>query len=708
MSSVLTTNQQTARSGTGISYEKWIWTELLAFDVEQADFGVSAYLEATGFVPDVISLLIASPDIILQHQGLAEDQILPPDFCSRLGHPGNEMRARQVWTRFQLRDLVCGLQTAGCKVFLSNFADGLQDKFHPEWLTGQPEANITFSSHGRLPSLFVLARLADGSYVRDFFAAQMVRVFLDYGFDGWHGADCFGGHSALTISDCSDDLIAQFIESGQNDLPAIVTDPSHNLPENLTRRIRWIWRHRRLEWIAFYTDQWAAFWTTIVDALHGIGRQAVTNSVWTKDPFEAMYRYGVDYRKIAKTGIDGMLVETCAGAMLLGGADRNYHYDCLAMLLHVSSYIPSVKLIFLHNTKDVVENWDLLRHAPPLLEREIYALSNVYRLDPQGELHRCASGFFVCLGDGISPEEWRWLGDRWGLAFARLPVRALGVQLVWSDAVLHDHLADFPITRDASAHHLTYRLMEHNAPIQVSINIDDIDKSEGPFLILHPHLLPPGERQALLQCGKPLIAIGPDFREWPETPAESVDETSERPMRCRVYNSNLTISSSHERQSPPEAPIAENPLEIEEPLSYRALLKFQPISEKFLSECAELIRRAGDAFAIESVPEEGIPHAEMKIEVMLTELDAKLYRVAVKNSGIVYAYPQVDLGRPIQSITVRSPFPVTKIKFSEGTMKLTIPPRGIVVADVVIQPDWNGFVRFRKQISDQSRDPENL
>lgn len=73
----------------------------------------------------------------------------------------------------------------------------------------------------------------------------------------------------------------------------------------------------------------------MVTALHGAGRKAVINSAWGRAPFESLYRYGIDYQRIAATGVDAIIVETVAAGLAmdprLGNEDR--HDDFLSMLM---------------------------------------------------------------------------------------------------------------------------------------------------------------------------------------------------------------------------------------------------------------------------------------------------------------------------------------------------------------------------------------
>lgn len=666
--------------------QRWIWTELLAFDVNSPDYDTARYLGELGFVPDAISLLISAADIILQHEGLEKDRVLPGDFCSRDGHDGNEVRRRQVWTAHQLRDLIARLRAAGVKVYLSGFVHYLNNQFHHEWLTDHPECKQVMTTLGRCDALNVLARRSDGSYLEDFFASQLARVCIDYGFDGWHGPDGYGPLNVpLHIVDCSDDMIDQFIGGGQRDLPEVVTAPSQDKPEKLQARMDWIWRNRRMEWIAFYVDRWTRFWGKIASTLHAIGRKAVVNSAWTRDPFEAIYRYGVDYRRLIDAGVDGIIVETVAGGQTLLDNSRNYHYDYLAMLMLIKAHVPDTMLVCVCNTKDVIEDWDLLRHGPATIEREMYALSNVYyvRADT-GELTRCADGFLACLGDGITSQEWHWLDKQWQRSFHPMPLRAVGATLVWPADALSRGVEEYPRTRRWSNHRVVYKLMECNAPIQSVVDIEGIRHVQGPLLLANPHLLSERQRGELLASGKTIIAVGPDFSNWPAGAMELVDAGDDA-MRCRLYNASCPSIEFNPESSSGGALPADR-WNVPDPPYFRYELVFAPVSRAFLEACAELIRRVSGAFTLhgETVPDVTTHVAE--IGVMMVEQQPGVYRVALKNMDGIYGRPRLDIGRPIEKVTVRSSFPVTTVRPAGGMFSVVVPARGAVVCDVFTQP----------------------
>lgn len=673
-----------------LHYERWVWTELLGFDAEQKDGGVGTYLATLNFIPEGVSLLLAAPDFILQHNGLHEDAVLPRDFCARDGHAGNEDRPTQVWTRFQVKNLVAELQRSGCKVYLSVFTHYLNDAFHAEWLSSHPEGKVTWVQDGRKEGLCVLTRQKDGSYLQEFFATQLVRVCQDYGFDGWHGADGYGPQSPIHIMGFDDDIFGQFVDRGQSGLPEEILAATDDTPEKMTQRRDWIWRHRRLEWIAFTSDRWAEFWKIVVDALHAIGRKAMINSAWTRDPFEALYRYGIDYRKIAATGVDSMMVETCAGGILLGSNERDYHYDYLAMLMHIKACVPDLKLIFLHNTKDVAEDWDLLRHAPAMLQREVFSLANVFHRNAGGKISRCVDGFLACLADGISHEEWWWLERQWEMSFAEMPQNVHGVKLLCSDVALDQHLANFPLRREPSAHYLTYKLLEQNTPIQMTVGIADMEEADGPFLLLNPHHISVEEKKRALASKHCIILVGPDLRGWPPSRLEIRDGTGDKAMVIRVHggDSAVEVPTMESRPNVSAEEFPEDPLSIIEPLRFRAELFFRPVSPEFFVAASELMRRVCNVFAVSNQKADNlVVLPPLRVGIMVAETGDHRLRVAVKNSTSIYARPTVKLGRPIDSVKIRSGFPVTQVIPREDQFDLVVPPCGIVVADVCMKPN---------------------
>ncbi|MHB8996419.1 MAG: hypothetical protein ACYC63_14335 [Armatimonadota bacterium] len=645
-------------------HERWIWVEPIGFDVEQPDLGVGQYLDTCGFMPHTICLLMTSPDFVLSHEDREDEFDLPPDFCARDGHEFGRDRQRQVWTNRQLQQLIANLQARGVRVFLTVFTAWYRDRYHPEWLADHREVFMVFRELGVGYAINPTARLADGTPFADLWARKLVQTLSYYGFDGWQGADGWGPLSGpIYYVDFSDDTVEQFAKWLQSpsraaggELPPEVLVPWQDELTRLEARADWIWRNARREWIDFWSDRWADFWRTVMTALHAAGKKAVINSAWGRAPFEALYRYGVDYRKIADAGVDGMIVETAAAGLSLDprAADDKRHYDFLSMFALVRAYLPDLKLIFLHNAHDIVEQWDAMRHVPAVLEKEIFSLANTYRVAPSrmGEavpdpqLHPAADGFLVCLGDGFTRDEWAWLERKWQFSFSQSPRRIIGSTVVWSDALMQAEINDFTATRRPLSHRLLYELMAAGAPIGAMVRIEDVHAVQGPLLVLNGHLLSEAERSTL----------------------EAYEGGSVLSVEAEG-----SIASSLRSITFPTPPRAEDISGFIDQRGYWDHLIQRLPGDDFFADCS---RQLWDMVM------SGVSFPADEVTLSMMEMDTGKLRVAIKSKVWIYCKPEIDLGSEIRSIEVVTEFPAVRLRPQGSKFEVRVPPRGITVVDV--------------------------
>ena len=258
------------------NFEHWVWTALLAFDRGKPDCGAGEYIETLGFVPEGVCLLLTTLDFAMAHPGMDKEFVLPPDHCSRNGHPANEVRTRQEWTNYNLRTLIAELKKHGCKVYYSSFSTTMLDKFHKEWVSDHPEVRGVYSwfdgdPEGRGNDICLIKSLADGTPVAELFASRLVRCCQDYGFDGFHGADgCGPAWASATETDMSDAFLAEFIQP-EWEVPEFISGKYDGDLRTYILRSEWIWANRRLEWIDFLCRKWANAWKIITAALHEVG-----------------------------------------------------------------------------------------------------------------------------------------------------------------------------------------------------------------------------------------------------------------------------------------------------------------------------------------------------------------------------------------------------------------------------------------------------
>ena len=659
------------------SHERWIWTELIAFDNQQPDFGVGQYLSTTGFQPTAVCLLIGSPDFVLSHPGIEKEILLPAEYCSRDGHEFNQERKRQAWTNHQLRSLNRGLRGRGVQVYLSTFAKYYRDKTHREWICDHREVLHVRKSSGFAWALNCLSRLNDGSFFEDYFAQQMVKTLRDYEFDGWHGADGWGPLSGpLHEVSFSDDMIDQFAVTSGLQLPDVVTRRCVFDVPKLTARADWILKNKRAEWSEFHAMRWARFWKTMVTALHGAKKKAVINSAWGRAPFEALYRYGIDYQRIAATGVDGIIVETVAAGLAmdprLAGQDR--HDDFLAMLMLMRACVPDTRLIFLHNVHDVVEQWDAIHHIPTVLEREIYSLANVFHTKPDGKLRPSADGFLACLGDGLKRDEWRWLEERWERAFSSLPLRTCGATVVWSDAAFHAQMGDFLKTRTWNTHHLLFHLMAEGTSAQSTVDVTSLQKARGALLVPNVHLFPADELANVMRYrGGPVVLVGRKVNSLPKADVEFSDVYPPNEMWCGVYGAKPAVLLKMDRDG--EEPALGDFMSLTDPKGYWDHLTYRKVSQSFIKACAQTLQRVSTPITVVAESE--------SVALMPVEQESGRIRIAIKNRTPSYARPQIDIGQPIESVEVRSGFPSVAIRPDGSKFSVRVPGHGITVVDVV-------------------------
>lgn len=661
-------------------HERWIWTELIAFDNQQSDLGVNQYLKATGFTPKAICLLIGSPDFVLSHAGIEKEVRLPKEYCSREGHEFNRERKRQDWTNHQLRALVQNLQKRGVEVFLSSFSKYTRDNEHREWISDHLEVLHVWKNHGKVWALNCLSRLNDGSYFEDYFAKQMVRTLSDYGFDGWHGADGFGPLSG-TIHNTSfaDDMIDQFASTSVLKLPEVVMQRcGYDIPK-LKARGDWILKHKRAEWSEFYADRWARFWSTMVTALHAEKKKAVINSAWGRAPFESLYRYGIDYQRIAATGVDGIIVETVAASLAMDPrlSEIDRHDDFLSMLMLIRACVPDTRLIYLQTVHDVVEQWDAIHHHPTVLEREIYALPNVFHTRPDGTLQPSGDGFLVCLGDGLKREEWHWLEERWNLAFSQPPQSTNGATVVWSDAAYRAQMADFIKTRTWNTHRILDQIMVAGATIQSTINVNSLEKARGAILVLNPHLYPAEElSQVMKYRGGPIMLVGRKLDTFPQANFEFRDVYPPNELWCGVYHAQPdSLKDTVKIVREGEETSLGDFTTLTAPRSYWTHLAYRQVSDSFIQSCAQTLQKISNAITVTSKDD--------SVAIMPVEQSDGRIRIGIKNRSHNYARPQIDIKKPVQSVKVLTSFPSVAIHPKDSKFDVRVPGRGVIVVEVV-------------------------
>ena len=648
-----------------------MWIDLMGFDNEKKDFEVKAFLEKAGFIPNVLILHLTDPAFILDHAGIDKLRKLPPSVCSHCGQPYNDERSRQQWTNFQVKGLVSALQGYGIKVYFNVGDAGV----YP-WKRMDMDENI---------------------FWEDFFVAKLVRVMRDYNFDGYLLSDGYS-YSRAPVYDAghlrSDDMVDQFLTAANVILPASISGSCNENKDKIRQRSDWIWNNKRGEWISFFVRRIASFAAKVVSALHAENKKVIALTALTRDPFEAIYRYGADYKKLAEAGIDAFIVEAAAGAMEIvcnrrwGVPKSRYLNNFMAALMLVKAYVPNKLMFYLNGIKDHYENWSVLHHAPTALESEIYTLSNMYRMDDKGALARCASGPVVCLADSIRKEEWQWLNERWRLAYDLDPRRVLGATLVWSDRALENQIDDFIDTRRWTTHRLLHHLIGIGAPLHAVAGINNLEKVRGTIVVLNPHLHPPEEiKKIIAYKNGPIILIGGKTALPRQPVIRFSDAYPPNQLFCCYYGKKIKINGKIKPDGKENIP--GSLAKIKDPPYFPQELYFRAVSDSFLQKCADVITKCSNcaypqkefASRLEGKVKNGNEH----VHVLTLDAGNGKLRLFIRNDEYVYIEPMIDVGRPISKIKIISPYPHAPIKPRGSEFQASIPGRGMIILDVNVK-----------------------
>ena len=666
----LPSTERTIKSANNLllndSYHKWIWIELIGFDNTLPDYGVQDYLDRCKFVPDGASLLLTWAEFVLGYQGLDHEYALHPNEQSYGGHPASPERERQNWTNYQLKGLISELHQHNIKVYLSyfNFA-GDYMKNHRYLLETTAENNTTGTFN-------VLKKLDDGTPFEDILQTATMKVLNDYNFDGIQIADGISSYRlALQYGDYSDNMVNQFLDYSKI-----------NLPET-KNRAAYIWSEYRQEWIDFHVFRWGVFFDKYVKRIRESGKEAIFNSAWTRDPFEAMYRYGVDYRLIASTGIDGCMVEDGSpGLAILSDHDNGYlmtdemrrriHYEYLTTLMMVRVAMPSLRITPLAGVHDANEQWGVLEHMPTSMLRNV--VCNLNTLFYDGNTHKYKSvtdGPFFCLADALFESDWNFIRNCWNTGMIKENTQPCGLTVIWSDRRLDNELAAFIKTRRTPSYRITADLMYAGAQIYNIARIEDIGALNGPLLIINPDLLPEDERNAINNYTKgEIFYIGENIISTPSI----VENNRFGGMKfgCATsINDAAYINNPVKYDFDPKYSLEKINMLWTHPLEYK------PVSAEFYKRCADLINKKCNFPEI-------IKYGE-SCQIIVNKTDDKHYRVILANDEYYYTHPIVDMKAEIESVKCLTRYEGYPLSPNGTTFQCRVAGRGADVFDVVLK-----------------------
>ena len=678
--------------------EIFAWMPMIGFDREQPDKGVGAFLERTQYVPHGTSVFMFHPDIVHNHQGMTTEVTLPPDNCSYYASPYNEEHVRQPWTNWDLKEVVTQLKARGVEPYLGIMGVYLFDKFHHEWQSDHPELTGHYRTGNH--ALFVLKRFKDGTYYEDFFADKVCQTVIDYGFTGLHVADNFcPAHSTRYNGDFSFDMVDQFSMYSGIPIPAEIAMPEDDSTEQVNRRGDWIWANHRQQWIEFFAWRWEGFWKKICDRLHAIGRKVFVLAMYCTDPFETYYLLGTDLRRLVKAGVDYLMPNMAANGSSLRQNRPWRYYEQADMMPLTDAFVEGARKLNMLGVKDATEEWDMLHHAPVLLERDINFLPSFHRQTPAGQ-KRCIDGFNICLADGIYKDEWTWLRERFDIGMGELPVKSLAPTYVWSDHAHYALLPEYIQTRRWSLHKFMYELNKQGGVCNSVVRTEHITKDSGNLFVPNFDLLSEEEKKtiAAYRGGSVICTASAEKDFHPEdygiTPDIYFEDQHTTYKNC-AFAFNLPIENKQAildlLAEDDGSPVIEDPFNAKEIAStLREFMPYQKVSVGFRKACVQLMKQCYT------------PYFTSDFTVLPAFMADGAIRMMVFNDDLChYASATITInGHEIDKVKNVSRFPLLPVKFSDDgnfgfaaqhtpngckTFRVLVPQGGLAVVDVYLK-----------------------
>ena len=626
--------------------ERWYWIELIGFDNEASDFGVDAFL-SRNVTTTGVSLLFSHIDFLFA----SKEEALPPTACSYCGHEYNSERHRQAWTAEQLRGLVSALKKREIKVFFSCF-DMTKSITDPEWLC--------FRQNG-VPgrTIYPIKRIGN-KFVYDEIIDKISRAIDFYGFDGFQLAD--GLSSNRYSIDNSDFSLSLCADSGINIPSELMTCGT----DTYAARRKWILENARLEWTRFISARWADLYDKLFEK---IKKPIMFNNAWTRDSFESLYRYGLDYRKChADKAFAVMVEENSATRAITAPCDegdvefplshrKSFTYEYALMQQNIRIVTDGLKQISLTPISDTLEQWDALRHCPTELMRSIVRRYNnfVFR---NGKFEVCSDAPLYCLSDGISTSDWQWLASVEGYRIP-LPDKIEGFAAVDNPDALYTELEHFCKKKHYFGSALLNSLVLGGLNVGAMLPLNETEGFSGAKCLVVTNLSAYTDEQKmkLAKAQLPILVIGEDT----ELPLNCSAKYKGEYISIAIYNADVKLSDLEELRPFDKTLAPESSAHGD---IWTAPLSYWRVDEQFFTQ---LCRILNTDFAADV-------STDPNVKVFSFRCGGDKY-ILLSNDDYIYNVCTVNTHSSIKHAEAIMKDKGYKVKITENSFTVRIPPR---------------------------------
>ena len=524
--------------------DKLYWIELCGFDRTQPDFGIDKILSdipqnVTGFV-----ILFANIEFYNSFCPSAGEYYLSIDDCVYGGRRRYGEDDSFRWTNFQLKRLIALLHARHIKVYATVF-DSMETIVPGSFSAAHNEIAQLMNDFSRNPCVDPTAELADGRDYGAYLIQKVCEALVYYGFDGAHYADGISSwRIPLQTGDFSDKRLAQFAEYLKDDAKkeavGKIMSEKAELGKTARDRSRKIWNRFREEWIGFCAARWADFFNRLCREVRAVGKENIANIAWVRDPFEALYRYGLDYSLIDISLLSAVIVndvnrkivpesDSC-GFKISKDEFKYSNHDGVPVMMLTKAKLRGVKQYAMVPIRDNCEHWDALSDCPNSFKAKVYRRNNCFYFD--GSYKRINEGILYCLSTGVSAEEWRFIAQTERDSVLQ-DARPLGFCLLYSDAAAKKEVGNYVQARKPSAFWQLKELQIAGLPVYTVTNFEYLDRIDMPVLCLNTEDYSEEEKAALKKYLKPIVAFG----EAPVFPdKQCIEIRCKNNANCYIYN----------------------------------------------------------------------------------------------------------------------------------------------------------------------------
>jgi len=415
----------------------------------------------------------------------------------------------------------------------------------------------------------------------------------------------------------------------------------------------------------------------------------------------------MDLKGAVKAGVDHIMPNLLPTSVYMGGGflgwDRPYYFHRYMSIAPVTAaYVPDgsfYSMLFLHDTS---EEADVLHHAPCKFERDLYTMMMYQIKTAGGGLRPCMDGLMLCLGDGLSKNDWQWISERISVASSLQACDSLGCAVMWSDRAHDAMLEEYIKTRRFTAHKFIYELFKNGTPCGLIVRSEDLLKSDisGPLFVPNLDLCTDGEIEMIAHYDKPVVCITPagfDLKKHGIQPdVWFKDPDSKYPMKIFAKNVVLNADFINELNAllvkDNETPELDgDPADAEE-FTYSLIdtLPFAKVSAGFIKLCAALNKKICEDMSGVSA---SVPITAFKTG----DRTYRFYVYCVFEDRYCHVFIQTK--RDIERVDIITKYPVLPVRFMDElkisfqhnyknepdekhAFKFNAPPGGMVVVDV--------------------------